>query len=81
MYVMKNFLMGILLTGCLVACSKQAGQRDGVSFSERRESVRMSEIVSDYSLVKLDTKQKKLILDASMIRIWNDLIYILACIF
>ena len=79
MYVMKNFLVGILLIGCLSACSKEAELKDRVFFSERRESVRMSEIISDYSLVKLETKEKNLIQDASMIRIWNDRIYILDC--
>ena len=76
---MKNFLVGILLIGCLSACSKEAELKDRVFFSERRESVRMSEIISDYSLVKLETKEKNLIQDASMIRIWNDRIYILDC--
>ncbi len=52
---------------------------DCLLFSEERTEVKMSDLISDYSFIELETLDKNLILDASMIRIWKDRIFILDC--
>lgn len=39
----------------------------------------MSDLVSDYSFIPLETQDDNIKLDASMVRIWNDHISILDC--
>lgn len=73
---MKNYFSSLLLAGCFMACSGPQKLEGNLSFFEAEE-VKMSEIITDYSLIKLETKGKNLILDVSMMRIWNDRIYIL----
>ena len=74
---MKNYFSCLFLASCFMACSEPQNLKGNVSFSEAEEEVKMSEIITDYSLIKLETKGKNLILDVSMMRIWDDRIYIL----
>ena len=67
---MKNYFSCLFLASCFMACSEPQNLKGNVSFSEAEEEVKMSEIITDYSLIKLETKGKNLILDVSMMRIW-----------
>lgn len=49
-----------------------------VKFS-KRDNVKMSELISDYSLIRLETCDDNLILDVSMLRILNNRIFVLDC--
>lgn len=68
----------VLLAIMFGSCSKETNNIDSVNF-EKRTDIKMSDLVSDYSFIPLETKDDNLILDASMVRIWNDHIYILDC--
>ena len=62
----------------LVSCSKETRNTTSVYFAKKTDMA-MSDLVSDYTFISLETKDDNLILDASMVRIWNDYIYILDC--
>lgn len=80
---MKRMIKGVLFLffmGIFVSCSHSFTELDkNLLFVEERTDVKMSELISDYSLIKLEALDKNLILDASMIRIWKDQIFILDC--
>lgn len=76
--MMKFLLLTVLIVFC--SCSNSSTKvKDTLLFSKERANVKMSELISDYSLIKLESSDKNLILDASMIRIWKDRIFILDC--
>ena len=68
----------VVLLMFLVSCSNETNESSVVHFVERSD-VKMSELVSDYTIIPLETRDDNLILDASMVRIWNGRIYILDC--
>lgn len=79
----EKCLKGICLffvLGILCSCSHSSMEiNESLLFSEERTEVKMSDLISDYSLIELEALDKNLILDASMIRIWKDRIFILDC--
>lgn len=77
--MMKKTLICLSLVACFVACSKSSRLEGNVSFSESEKNVKMSEVITDCSLIKLETKDENLVYDVTMMRIWNDRIYILDC--
>ena len=72
-----RFVIVILLVS-LVSCSQEANETALVNFAEKRD-VKMSELISDYSIVPLETQEDNLILDASVVKVCGDNIYIMDC--
>ena len=68
----------VVLLMFLVSCNNETNESSVVHFVERSD-VKMSELVSEYTVIPLETRDDNLILDASMLRVWNGRIYILDC--
>lgn len=62
----------------LVSCSQEAKETASVDFA-RKQGVKMSDLISDYSIVPLETHEDNLISDASIVRIYENNIYVMDC--
>ena len=75
----EKILLGLVWTCCLASCTNKDVNDNDVFFSKSQKNVKTSDIMKDCSLIKLETQDKNLILDVSMMKIWKDRIYILDC--
>lgn len=74
--IMMHKFISFVCLFTLLACSSQEKGSESIVF-EKRDDVKMSELITDYSLVKLETTEDNLIVDINQVEWWKDRIYIL----
>lgn len=75
---MKHVWIGMLAAVLCSAC-RIDGRIDEEIVLQEKTQAKVSEILEDYTIVPLETTEENLVLDATLLRICHDKVYILDC--